>query len=69
MIMDKVLDLFECIGDIDDIYLSEAETADIAASVVAVRKRIVRYSALAAAASVGIAATYWIIRAKRANAA
>ena len=73
MIMDRVINigaamLLDCIGDIDDIFLDEADTADIAAGI-AVRKRFVRYGALAAAASVGIAATYWFIRAKRANAA
>ena len=57
-----------CIGAIDDLFLEEAEAADIAQDGEVTRKRLVRYSTLAAAASFGIAVTYWIIRTKRAIA-
>ena len=67
MIVDKtgkaavLLDYF---GEIDDDFLEEADLVDIAASL-AVRKRMMRYGTLAAAASVGIAVTYWFIRSKK----
>ena len=58
--------LLACIGEIENSFLEETELADIVSDTVA-RKRLARYSALAAAASVGIAAAYWLIRAKRAS--
>ena len=49
--------LFACIGEIADLFLAEAEEADIVSARKARNKRVVRYSALgaaAAAASVGV---------------
>jgi len=57
--------LFMCIGEINDFFLIEAETADIAAELAA-RKRKAVLGTVAAAASVGIAVTtLWILRARR----
>ena len=56
--------LSACIGEIDDFFLEEADTADIA-SIVAKRKRIKKYSTLAAAASFGVAVTVWLVKNKR----
>jgi len=63
----KAKRLLTCLGEIDDFFLEEAESADIASGVK--RKRVVKYSALAAVASVSIAATYFLIRSKRTVAA
>jgi len=72
MIINKTKKIFFSIGDIDNIFLDEAETADIAAEEAArtaKRKRIVKYSALAAAtASIGIAVTYFLFRSRQVNA-
>jgi len=56
--------LLACIGEIDESILEEAESADIA-SATAARKRVVKYGALAAAASIGIAAACWFLRTRR----
>ena len=55
------MNLLTSIGDIYDIFLEEAETADIAAELAAMTKRKtrIRNGTLAAAASVGIALTVW----------
>lgn len=62
----------DCIGEIDDTFLEEAVSADIAAAL-ATRKRRMRYGALAAIASVGVAVaipvTIRFIRARRAATA
>ena len=50
---------FDCIGDIDDSFLTEAETADVATVKAAKRKRIVKYSVAGIAVSVGLAVAYW----------
>jgi len=69
MIDAKVKKLFACIGDIDDTILEEAETADILAETEINRKRRVKYGTVAAAATVGVAAaTYFLLRARRATA-
>jgi len=53
------------IGEINDFFLVEAEFADIAAEIVA-RKRKAVLGTVAAAASVGIAVTtFWVLRARR----
>jgi len=65
---DKAKRLLICIGEIADSFLEEVESADIVPSKTT-RKRVVQYSALAAVASVSIAATYFLIRSKRASAA
>jgi len=52
--------LLECIGNIDDFFLTEAETADVAQVKIAKRKRIIKYSVAGLAVSVGLAAVaYW----------
>ena len=63
---EKAKKLFICMGNIDETILDEAETADIPSETAArKRKHAVRYGALAAAASVGVAVTYWLIRSRR----
>jgi hypothetical protein len=54
--------LLDCIGGIDDFYLAEAETADIAITKAAKRKRLVKYSFAGLAVSVGLAVAYWKFR-------
>jgi len=56
MFIEKLLD---CIGDIDDFFLLEAETADVTTAKVARRKRIVKYSVAGLVVSVGLAMAYW----------
>jgi len=58
--MNKAENLLISIGDIDDYFLYEAETADVATLKRARRKRIVKYSVAGAgiAVSVGIAMAY-----------
>jgi len=51
--------LMDCIGEIDDFFLTEAETADVATIKTAKRKRIVKYSIAGLAVSVGLAMAYW----------
>ena len=59
--------LLNCIGEIDDLFLEEAETADIAQIRRAKRRRIVKYSAAAGlAASIGIALTFFVLRPRKA---
>ena len=60
--------LLDCIGEIEDIFLEEAETADLINIRRTKRKRIVKYSAAGLAVSVGVAMAYWMIRQKRAAA-
>ena len=60
--------LFAAIGEISDDILEEVETADIAgeaAKEATGRKRIVKYSTLAAGLSLGVAVTLLVIRSKR----
>ena len=66
--MNKAIErLLDCIGEIDDLFLEEAETADIASIRRTKRKRIVKYSAAAGlAASLGIAVTYFALKARKA---
>lgn len=56
--------ILACIGDIDELHIDEAEFAEIFK--IAKRKRVVKYSAIAMAASVTIAAAVWFFRARRA---
>ena len=66
---DKAKKLWACIGEISDAILEETELADIAAEALTVRKRYVKYGALAAAATVGVAATtFFLLRLKRVTA-
>ena len=68
MMNSAVEKLWNRIGEIDDFYLEEAETADIAQIKAVKRKRIVKYSAFGAAglaALGGAAAMYWRFRTNR----
>jgi hypothetical protein len=62
--MNTAKNLFLCIGDIGDALLEEAELFDIVTES-AKRRRIAKYGAVAAAASVGIAAAVWFFKQKR----
>ncbi|MCL2841656.1 MAG: hypothetical protein FWE05_12905 [Defluviitaleaceae bacterium] len=55
--------LLDCIGDIHDDFLEEAEWINVA--IQNTRKRAIKYGALATVASVGIAVTMLWIRSKR----
>ena len=58
--------LHNCIGDIDDSILHEAETSDIA--ITAKRKRIAKYSAVGAASavvSIGLVMAFMKFKSKR----
>ena len=55
--------LITCIGEIDDLFIEESEKAIIYKTTQ--RKRIARYGTVAAAASFGIAVTYWFLKSKR----
>jgi len=61
---DSAMRLLECIGEIEDLFLDETYGADIAGEMAA-RKRKAQYGTIAAAASLGIALTVWLIRSKR----
>jgi len=54
--------LLETIGEIDDVFLFEAETADVTSAKVAKRKRIVKYSVAGLAVSAGIAMVYLTLK-------
>ena len=57
------------IGEIDDSFIEEAFMSNMSNMSnllnIASRKRLMRYSTLAAAASVGIAVTFWYIKSKK----
>jgi len=60
--------LFQCIGGIDDSFLEEAETADIAQAKADRRRRLAKFGAYGAAGLAvlgGAAAAYWKLRANR----
>ena len=64
--------LLNCIGDIDEIFLEEAETADISQIRRAKRRRAAKYGALGLAISVGVAGAamaFWKFRGARRAAA
>ena len=68
MIIDRVskaIKLLTCFGEINDYFLEEAESEDIAA-IISSQNRLARYGKLAAAASFGIAVTYLLLRSRRA---
>jgi len=67
MTFEKAKRLWVCLGNISDYTLEETETADIPTETAARRKKIAKYSTLAAAASFGIALTLFIVRAKRSS--
>ena len=59
--------LLDCIGDIDDLFITEAETADVTTIKKARRQRIVKYSVAGVAVSAAVAAiAYWKISSKSA---
>jgi len=60
--------LLDCIGGIDDLFLAEAETADVAIMKAKRRKQAVKYGVAGVAGlavSVGLAVAYWKLGAKR----
>jgi len=62
--------LLECIGEVEDFFLEEAESADIVRAKADRRRRIAKYSAygaagLAVSVGIGLAAAYWKSRASR----
>ena len=59
----QTMKLLGCIGEISDEFLDEAEAFAVD-PIAQTRKRLVRYSALATVASVGVAVTYWWLRSK-----
>ena len=60
------LKLLECIGEISDIFIHEAESFDLSEQKTINRKRVVKYSVAGVAVSVGLAALYWKLKAKAA---
>ena len=54
--------LIDCIGEIEDIFLAEAETADVAAAKIVRRKKIVKYGAAGLVVSIGVAVAYLAFR-------
>jgi len=54
--------LMDCISGIEDIFLTEAETADLSHAKSVKRKRIVKYSAAGLAVSIGVAVAYFALR-------
>ena len=60
--------LFRCIGEIDESFLEEAETADIVRAKADRRKRLAKFGAYGAAGLAvlgGAAAAYWKLRSNR----
>ena len=60
--------LLDCIGEIEDFFLAEADTANISQMRATKRKRMVRYGAYGAAGlavSVGAVAAVWKFRSNR----
>jgi len=61
--MTAALRLLDFIGEIDDSFLHEAETADVTTMKSIKRKRIVKYTVAGFAVSVGLAAmAYWKLK-------
>ncbi|MCL2874082.1 MAG: hypothetical protein FWE29_04030 [Defluviitaleaceae bacterium] len=61
--------LFECIGEIDDLFLMEAEEFDISTAKSTKRKKIIKYGKYGAAGiavSVGMIMAYRLLRSKSA---
>ena len=61
--------LFDCIGEIDDAFPTEAETIDIAAIKAAKRKQLMKYGkygVAGVAVSVGMVVAYRLLKAKSA---
>ena len=60
----SALKILSCIGEINDNFIEEAATADIA-SLFSSRKRIAKIGAVAAVASVGFVVALSLIRSRR----
>jgi len=60
--MSRILRLLMGIGEIDELFIEEAETLKSLR-----KKQIMKYGTLAAAASVGLAVTYFWVKARRAG--
>ncbi|MCL2372438.1 MAG: hypothetical protein FWC78_03450 [Defluviitaleaceae bacterium] len=58
--------LLDCIGEIEDIFIIEAETAELAIKKANKRKKIVKYSAAGLAVSAAVAVAYFMLRPKAA---
>ena len=61
--------LFDCIGEIDDTFLTEVETIDIAVIKAAKRKQLMKYGkygVAGVAVSVGMVVAYRLLKAKSA---
>ena len=54
--------LLDCIGEIDELFLEEAENTSVNYGQHVKRKRIVAYSAAGLAVSVGVAVAYWFYK-------
>ena len=60
--------LLECIGEVEDYFLEEAETADIVQQKATRRKQLAKYGAYGAAGlavSLGMFAAFWKLRSNR----
>jgi len=62
MTNNQAMNILKCIGEINDLFIEEAESLTLPQRV---SKRLMRYGTIAAAASVGLAVTYWYVRSKR----
>ena len=60
--MSRLMRLFMGIGEIDEMFIEEAEMLKSLR-----KKKIMKYGTLAAAASVGLAVTYFLVKARRAG--
>ena len=57
--------ILDGMGEIEDGFITEAQTADIAAAKAVKRKRIAVFGAAGLVVSVGIAVAYWKLRPNR----
>jgi len=60
------LKLLECINEISDIFIHEAESFDLSEQKTINRKRVVKYSVAGVAVSVSLAVAYWKLKKKAA---
>jgi len=61
--------LLDCIGEIEDFFITEADTAEIAIQKANKRKKIVKYSAAGLAVSAAVAVAFLVFRPSRAKVA
>jgi len=64
---DSAARLLACFGEISDSFLEEVESSDTI-SMILTQRKLARYGKLAAAASFGLAVTYWLFRSKKGSA-